>query len=273
MPRDYYATVVSSQFDADRLDYLQRDRQMTGVEFGHLDSDWLFDCLEVGSITIDSDDPVEVPCLYLNFKGVHVAEEYLQARSRLYTMVYMHKTTRAAEKMLSALLDGVRRDLESHAVVRQDPMLRHLSSNSMPLGSYLDLDDATVWSTLSAVVQLSPPHPLVSDLARRLRDRRLYKCFDIGIQDSSDPICTIASSANCVIVTLMMDSIPFYSTMRGCRLTSPTTLKIRMRSIRSWLRPEQRIRNRGTSLMYRASSVRSARRNAFRGSIHRRGTE
>lgn len=186
IPKDYYATVVSSQFDADRLDYVQRDRQMTGVEFGHLDSDWLFDCLEVGSITIDSDDPVEVPCLYLNFKGVHVAEEYLQARSRLYTMVYMHKTTRAAEKMLSALLDGVKRDLANHGVVQQDPMLSYLSSSSMSLGSYLDLDDATVWSALAAVAQISPPHPLVSDLARRLRDRRLYKCFDIGIQDSSD---------------------------------------------------------------------------------------
>src|SRR6185312_9894952 len=51
-PKDIFATIVSSQFDADRLDYLQRDRRMTGVQFGHLDQDWLFDCLRVGTVTV-----------------------------------------------------------------------------------------------------------------------------------------------------------------------------------------------------------------------------
>ena len=46
-PKDIYGAIVSSQFDADRLDYIQRDRLMTGVEFGHIDLDWLIDCLEV----------------------------------------------------------------------------------------------------------------------------------------------------------------------------------------------------------------------------------
>ena len=183
-PKDFYATVVSSQFDADRLDYVQRDRLMTGVEFAHLDFDWLLDCLEVGTITVDQDEPVEVPCLYLNFKGVQVAEEYLQARFRLYTMVYMHKTTRAAEKMLDALLKTVAEDLRNCELARRDPILRHFTSGSPTLGSYLDLDDAAVWATLAALAE-SPSHPLASDLARRLRERRLYKCFDIGIQDSS----------------------------------------------------------------------------------------
>ncbi len=184
IPKDFYATVVSSQFDADRLDYVQRDRLMTGVEFAHLDFDWLLDCLEVGTITIDQDEPVEVPCLYLNFKGVQVAEEYLQARFRLYTMVYMHKTTRAAEKMLDALLKTVTKDLRNCELARRDPVLRYFTSESPSLGSYLDLDDAAVWATLAALAE-SPSHPLASDLARRLRERRLYKCFDIGIQDSS----------------------------------------------------------------------------------------
>ena len=103
-PRDIYAAAVSSQFDADRLDYIQRDRMMTGVEFAHLDLDWLFDCLEVGTITVFADQPTEVHCLCLNSKGVSVAEEYLEARFRLYIGVYKHKTTRSAEKMLVRFL-------------------------------------------------------------------------------------------------------------------------------------------------------------------------
>ena len=184
-PKDIYATVVSSQFDADRLDYVQRDRLMTGVEFAHLDFDWLLDCLEVGSTTIDDrDELVQEPCLYLNFKGVQVAEEYLLARFRLYTMVYMHKTTRAAEKMLDALLKTVAEDLRNCELARRDPVLRYFTSESPTLGSYLDLDDAAVWATMTALAELSSSHPLVSNLARRLRERRLYKCFDIGIRDN-----------------------------------------------------------------------------------------
>jgi HD superfamily phosphohydrolase len=38
---------------------------------------------------------------------VSVAVEYLEARYRLYRMVYTHKTMRAAEKMLEALLQAV----------------------------------------------------------------------------------------------------------------------------------------------------------------------
>jgi HD superfamily phosphohydrolase len=48
----FYSAVVSSQFDADRLDYIQRDRLMAGVEYGHIDPDWLIDCLEVGPVIV-----------------------------------------------------------------------------------------------------------------------------------------------------------------------------------------------------------------------------
>ena len=184
IPKDFYATVVASQFDADRLDFVQRDRLMTGVEFAHLDCDWLLDCLEVGQITIDQGELLEVPCLYLNFKGVQVAEEYLEARFRLYNMVYMHKTTRAAERMLDTLLMTATEELGEHDLARRDPLLRYLTSEpAETLGAYLDLDDTAVWATLAAVAELSSSYEGLATLARRLRERRLYKCLDIGIQD------------------------------------------------------------------------------------------
>ena len=182
-PKDIYATIVSSQFDADRLDYIQRDRLMTGVEFGHLDRAWLLDCLEVGSVTVDSDDPVEVPCLYLNPKGMRVAEEYLEARFRLYMMVYMHKTTRAAEKMLGHLLKTAARELKGKELARRDPVLRYFTSESPPIGSYIDLDDTAVWTTLASSCLNHNAYPQISELAGRLRDRRLYKCLDVGTED------------------------------------------------------------------------------------------
>ena len=182
-PKDIYATVVSSQFDADRLDYLQRDRLMTGVQFGHLDRDWLLDCLEVGSITVDeSDDAVEVPCLYLNPKGIEVADEYLHARFRLYKMVYMHKTTRAAEKMLGALLERAVRELRDD-LASSEPTFRFLCDDSPSLGAYMALDDSVVWASIGKLSKVD--HELVSMLARRLLDRDLYKCVDVGVHQNS----------------------------------------------------------------------------------------
>lgn len=178
VPKDIYAAIVSSQFDADRLDYIQRDRMMTGVGFGHIDRDWLFDCLEVGSVTVGKGKPHRAPCLYLGPKGVAVAEEYLQARFRLYRMVYMHKTTRAAEKMLETLLGAATAEMKDTELARREPVLRYLTDEAPSLDSYLDLDDAAVWAALSAFARHG--NPRISELAERLRDRRLYKCVDVG---------------------------------------------------------------------------------------------
>ena len=181
---DIYSTIVSSQFDADRLDYIQRDRLMVGVEFGHIDLDWLLNCLEVGTVTVGSDNPVEAPCLYLGPKGVHTAEEYLEARSRLYRMVYMHKTTRAAERMLEALLSAAVSGLADSGLARREPVLRYLASETPALSSYLALDDSTVWAALTTYSEQGGSQ--VGKLAERLRDRDLYKCVDVGVHDVPD---------------------------------------------------------------------------------------
>ena len=72
----------------------------------------MLDSLEIENIIIaqntdkeiDEHDFTEVPSFVLNSKGYSAAEGYLEARFHLYSNVYLHKTTRAAEKMLGALL-------------------------------------------------------------------------------------------------------------------------------------------------------------------------
>ena len=176
VPTDIYASIVSSQLDADRLDYVRRDRLATGVNFAHIDCDWLFDCLDVGTITIGEQEPYEVPCFFLDPKGLHIAEEYLEARFRLYRMVYMHKTTRAAEKMLEIVL--ARASVVGKDATQDNPLLRYLTASDPALGAYLALDDSTVWAALATLAEEN--YPGISGIAGRLRDRQLYKCVDIG---------------------------------------------------------------------------------------------
>ena len=179
-PSDIYARIVSSSFDADRLDYLQRDRMMTGVECGHIDFAWLLDSLTVEEIHIDGGDSgiKKVPCLCLTSKGRMVAEEYLEARFRLWKTVYMHKTTKAAEAMLRRLFFFAAKDLNRRTrLAKERPILNYLTSKTPELDIFLKLDDAQVWAALEALD--STKNCQVVELSHRLLNRDLYKVVNI----------------------------------------------------------------------------------------------
>ena len=55
-PKTLYDSIVSSQFDADRLDYMQRDRLMTGVQSSGIDVTWLMSNLEIGAVSTGADE-------------------------------------------------------------------------------------------------------------------------------------------------------------------------------------------------------------------------
>ncbi|MDA0767538.1 MAG: hypothetical protein O3A87_10415 [Verrucomicrobia bacterium] len=47
-PVHFLRDIVSSQLDADRMDYLLRDALMTGVEYGRYDAEWIIHALCLG---------------------------------------------------------------------------------------------------------------------------------------------------------------------------------------------------------------------------------
>ena len=53
-PTDIYHAVVSSSFDADRLDYLRGDRLTIGTGAGAIDFDWLMEHVRVADIVSDA---------------------------------------------------------------------------------------------------------------------------------------------------------------------------------------------------------------------------
>ena len=70
--------VVSSQFDADRLDYMRRDRMMTGTQHAGIDFQWLIANLEIGSVATGVDDkPVgTIETFVLGPKAIYAAEAF-----------------------------------------------------------------------------------------------------------------------------------------------------------------------------------------------------
>jgi HD superfamily phosphohydrolase len=188
-PKDIYHAVVSSSFDADRLDYLQRDRQMTGTQAGAIDFDWLKEHVRVRRVSIeapDEDDPdapqMQVPTFCLDSKALPAAEQFLLARYTLHEQVYFHKVKRCIEHMVSELLGQVARHAGKEGAAAQTglpadhPTLTFFLNDD--LESYLELDDTVLWGGIQAMTRAQDE--AIRTLAKRLRDRRLYKTLDIA---------------------------------------------------------------------------------------------
>jgi uncharacterized protein len=181
--RTIYSAVVSSQFDADRLDYMRRDRLMTGTQHAGIDFEWLMENLEIGEVPYGvGETPIgQVQTFVLGKKAIFAAEAYVLGLFQLYPTVYFHKATRAAEQIFFELLcrtiqlvkDGSTRRTALSPV---HPLVR-FAQNSDVLESALALDDTVVWGALSLMIE--SPDKSIADLAGRLRDRRLYKCIDV----------------------------------------------------------------------------------------------
>ena len=95
-PKTVHDSVVSSQFDADRLDYMRRDRLMTGSGQSSVDFAWLQENLlidEVGMV-VDDLESGKIPTFVIGPKAIHAAEAYVLDLFQLYPTVYFHKTTR-----------------------------------------------------------------------------------------------------------------------------------------------------------------------------------
>ncbi len=189
-PEDIYHAVVSSSFDADRLDYLRRDKFMTGTGAGGIDFDWLIENVRVAEIEIDAPDDNgaqarRVPTFCLHKKALPAAEQFLLARYTLHQQVYFHKATRCVEHMIAKLLravakaaSGRKADMKRAGLPDGHPLLRFFARGGDTVTNYLALDDTLVFSALESMS--SAEDAVIADTAMRLRERKLYKTLDLA---------------------------------------------------------------------------------------------
>ncbi len=138
--------IVSSQLDADRLDYLLRDGMMTGSRHGTFDSEWLLNVLEFGEVGLESPSDKK---LCINAKGVGAIEGFLLARLLMYQFVYGHKTTRAYEAEFIQTLRLAVKLTDFLPATTPEPVLRVLASpEDCSTDDYLMLDDEVMWWAL-----------------------------------------------------------------------------------------------------------------------------
>jgi HD superfamily phosphohydrolase len=180
---DIYSSVVSSQFDADRLDYMRRDRMMTGTQIGGIDFTWLLSNLEVCKIDVGVDDQkyAEIDTLVLANKALWAGESYVLSLFQLYPNVYLHKTTRGAEQLFGLMMQSVKSLVDERSegqtgLPADHPLIRYLRDQTLP--NYLELDDTVLWGALPLLAQAKDAE--LARVANDLRHRNLPKVIDVG---------------------------------------------------------------------------------------------
>lgn len=131
----WYHDIVSSQLDADRLDYVRRDAAMAGIDNHRPDVPRLIQNLgAVGEqIVVDG-------------RALDVVESFLLALDHMYESVYYHKTVRGASLLLTATLQRAAEQIEESIADHSDPvraLIEH--GQQVDLDHYLRATDATVW--------------------------------------------------------------------------------------------------------------------------------
>ncbi len=193
------ADIVSSQLDADRLDYLLRDSHFCGVAYGEYDFRWM-----VNSMTIVHSDEGER--LGLTHKGIGVVEHYLMARRLMTRNIYHHPKKLALEFFLIQLLRSLAKNLATYApyapikstrlgkflqaanrfnqdilsATQQDALIQHFLEENYQ--NYKELCDYDVIAMIKMLAESNDTHE-ASEIAKRLHYRRMPKIIRLDSID------------------------------------------------------------------------------------------
>ena len=136
-------SLLSSQLDVDRLDYLRRDSLFTGADYGHYDWYRLLNTFELyGAMDMDRD-------IVWSAKAHFAIEEYVFSRYYMYWNVYLHKTTRGFEKLVEAMWKRARTlQAEGTDIQLVGAVAEFLGTQSPSVQQYLALEEFSVLSQI-----------------------------------------------------------------------------------------------------------------------------
>lgn len=168
--RHFMLQLISSQLDMDRMDYLKRDSFYSGVAEGNINSERLIQMFDV------QDD-----MLVIEEKGIYSVEKFLVARRLMYWQAYLHKTSVAAELIMTKILKRAKELTQQGVHVPASDPLLFFMQNKVTLDDFNDdvltqfsyLDDFDIMSAVKAW-QFNDDFVL-SELSKMIINRDLLK--------------------------------------------------------------------------------------------------
>jgi HD superfamily phosphohydrolase len=167
-------SLLSSDLDCDRLDYLLRDSLAAGLVYGHVDLSYL-----IGNLVVcrrkkpeDADPDYDDAVLAIDDRhGLLAGEHYLLARYYHYAQFISHKTITSAEVTLTAAILELIRAEALPRPEQVDAMVR----DPTRADEFLRLTDGYVESQIASAPADHQGHDDLVEAARRLTERKLMK--------------------------------------------------------------------------------------------------
>ena len=195
-------SMISSQIDADRMDYLQRDAYFTGVSYGQ------FDMERILRLMRPSKDEV-----LIKESGMHAVESFIMSRYQMYWQIYFHPVSRGGEVLLNNCLRRAKQLYDEGYQFTMTPTdFIPFFKNEMTIQEYVDLDEAVVVYYLKKWIH--EDDPILSDLSRRFINRDLFKYmpFDgsiITITELTDLFVQGGINPNYYFVSESFSDLPY----------------------------------------------------------------
>lgn len=165
-------SMISSQIDADRMDYLQRDAFYTGVSYGH------FDMERILRVMRPTEDQVVI-----KKSGMHAVEDYIMSRYQMYWQVYFHPVTRSAEVILTKILHRAKKLYEDGYQFAIEPThFYSLFNGNVSLKDYLALDESVMLFFFQN--WMHEKDDILKDLCTRFMNRNLFKYIEFNPNSS-----------------------------------------------------------------------------------------
>lgn len=167
-PNELVVSLISSQIDADRMDYLQRDAYYTGVSYGHFDMERIMRVMrprENGVVIKES--------------GMHAVEHYIMSRYQMYLQIYFHPVSRSAEVILNHILKRVKVLCKQGYQFKQEPTyFLPFFKGTVTIEDYISLDESIMLAYFQFWIH--EDDAILSDLSRRFVNRKLFQYVNLN---------------------------------------------------------------------------------------------
>ncbi|WP_057770615.1 HD domain-containing protein [Lactobacillus selangorensis] len=170
-PNPQVVQMISSQIDADRMDYLLRDAYFTGTKYG------VFDLTRILRVMRTYKDGIA-----FDQQGMHAVEDYIVSRFQMYQQVYFHPVSRSMEVILMHLLQRGKELYESGQLedTQAPKLLIPFFEKDFTLQDYLKLDDGVLNTYF--IYWRDYQDDILRDLAGRFLFRRPLKSAQFNDQ-------------------------------------------------------------------------------------------
>lgn len=167
-------SIISSQLDADRLDYLQRDAYYSGATYGEIDLERIIRSF----LVVDNK-------IAFKYTSMHAIEDYLMSRYHMYWQVYYHPVGISYELILVNLFKRVRNLILNNYQFKCDvSVIKVLMSNKINVETYLELDEP--WLIQLIKKWRKEDDVILADLSNRFINRNLFKYFSCKSEQELD---------------------------------------------------------------------------------------